>query len=161
MLNIERTAQRLTDTLFRNQNMSQVEKAKLEYGLSIVLGITIELALTLLFSAIFGTAIYTAMIMLSALFLRFFTGGAHCSSFNRCLLFTILLFVPSSLLVKYLSIKFDPGIAVMGSESWISFLLAIVFGLSIQSFMLTYPGKILVNKADEVMEKIGSFRSPK
>ncbi|MGI6328164.1 MAG: accessory gene regulator B family protein [Dethiobacteria bacterium] len=74
MLNIERTAQRLTDTLFRNQNMSQVEKAKLEYGLSIVLGITIELALTLLVSAIFGTAIYTAMIMLSALFLRFFTG---------------------------------------------------------------------------------------
>ncbi|MGI6317690.1 MAG: accessory gene regulator B family protein [Dethiobacteria bacterium] len=52
-------------------------------GLSIVLGITIELALTLLVSSLFGTAIYTAMIMLSALFLRFFTGGAHCSSFNR------------------------------------------------------------------------------
>ena len=99
MLNIERTSKKLTDTLLRNQNMSQVEKAKLEYGLSIVLGITIELALTLLVSAIFGTVIYTAMIMLSALFLRFFTGGAHCSSFNRCLLFTILLFVPSSLLV--------------------------------------------------------------
>ena len=161
MLNIERTAQRLTDTLLRNQNMSQVEKAKLEYGLSIVLGITIELALTLLVSAIFGTAIYRAMIMLSALFLRFFTGGAHCSTFNRCLLFTILLFVPASLLVRFLSYKLAPGIALMGSEIWVGFLLAIGFGISIQSFMLTYPGKILVNKADELIEKIGSFRSLK
>ena len=161
MLNIERTAKKLADTLFRNQRMNQVEKTKLEYGLSIVLGITIELALTLLVSAIFGTATYTAIIMLSALFLRFFTGGAHCSSFNRCLLFTILLFVPASILVKYLSSKLNPGIAIMGYESWISFLLAIGFGLSLQSLMITYPGKILVNKADEAMEKIGSFRSPK
>jgi len=49
----------------------------------------------------------------------------------------------------------------MDSGGCIGFLLAIGFGLSIQSFMLTYPGKILVNKADETMEKTGSFRSLK
>ncbi|MGI6317692.1 MAG: accessory gene regulator B family protein [Dethiobacteria bacterium] len=140
MLNIERTAQRLTDTLFRNQNMSQVEKAKLEYGLSIVLGITIELALTLLVSAIFGTAIYTAMIMLSALFLRFFTGGAHCSTFNRCLLFTILLFVPASLLVRFLSYKLAPGIASWAAKSGSAFCLPLD---------LEYPYKALCSLTPE------------
>jgi len=163
MINIEKTAKKFTEAFFHNQNLNQVEKAKLEYGLSIILGITIELTLTLLVSALFGTTIYTAIIMLSALFLRFLTGGAHCSSFNRCLVFTIMLFVPASLLVKYLSSIVDPVITIMGSKSWAGYLLSIAVGLVIQSFMLTYPGKILVNKADKfmIMAKIGVFRSPK
>ncbi|MBS4025525.1 MAG: accessory gene regulator B family protein [Clostridia bacterium] len=48
--------------------------------------------------------ITSAVISFLALFgtIRLITGGAHCSSFGRCLVFTLGYFIQASLVVKYL-----------------------------------------------------------
>lgn len=107
IINIENLSEMLTKTLFKNQKLTEVERAKVQYGLSITIGILIELILTIGISIIFKTAFYTAIIMLSALFLRMHTGGAHCTTYDRCLLFTAIYFIPFSLLAKFIDIKFS------------------------------------------------------
>lgn len=121
MFDLESVARRMTDHLLKDVQMEPIQKAKVEYGLALVLGVASELILTVGVSFFLGTAIYTLIMMLSALALRIFSGGAHCSSFRRCYVFTLVVFVASSLLVKamVMNIAFK---ALMG----ISLLLVLV-----------------------------------
>lgn len=82
-----------------------MERARAEYGLTIMLGILIELSLTLVLSMVLKTVPYTMAIMISSLMLRAFTGGSHCSGYSRCILFTILYFIPASFLAKSLNLS--------------------------------------------------------
>lgn len=125
MFDLENTAHRLTGQLLKNTPLEPAQKAKVEYGLSLLLGIGTELVLTVAVSVLFGTALYTLIIMLSALSLRIFTGGAHCSSFRRCSVFTMVYFIGLSLLVKTASINME--IKILMVISVIIVLLALPF----------------------------------
>lgn len=100
MFDLESTAHRLAVLLLTDLPFDTNQKAKAEYALSLLLGVATELVLTVTVSALFGTALVTLIIMLSALSLRVFTGGAHCSSFRRCLVFTMVNFIGLSFPVK-------------------------------------------------------------
>lgn len=100
MFDLESTAHRLAIRLLTDLPFDTVQKAKVEYGLSLLLGVATELVLTVALSALFGTALDTLIIMLSSLSLRLFTGGAHCSSFRRCTVFTMISFIGLSFPVK-------------------------------------------------------------
>lgn len=103
MIDIEVIAKNiLKPYLEKQQKMDIITKAKIEYGLCIVLSIGIELFFAILLSTILKTTFYIVIIMPVALTLRFFTGGTHCSSYNRCLLFTTAYFLPISLIAKYI-----------------------------------------------------------
>lgn len=121
MFDLERTARRLADRLLIDVPFDNVQKAKVEYGLSLLLGVVTELFLALAVSAVLGTALFTLIIMLSALALRLFTGGAHCSSFRRCLVFTIVCFISLSFPVKTAvnTLEFE-------QQMWIAFLLILL-----------------------------------
>ena len=114
MINLEKIAGKLTVSLFSDSDLSEVDKAKIEYGFSLTLGILIGFTLAVLIAIPLRTVSFTALLILSALSLRFFTGGAHCSSFDRCTAFTLLIFLPISLLVKNLAGSMEPeGIAAL------------------------------------------------
>ncbi|AIS51744.1 accessory gene regulator B [Thermoanaerobacter kivui] len=80
--------------------------AKIQYGISLILGVLIEFVLVYTVSLILGFGFYTAVIMISALLLRINTGGAHCSTYNRCITFTAIYFIPFSALAKFVDIHF-------------------------------------------------------
>lgn len=124
IINIEILSERLTEIIFKDQKLTEVERAKVQYGLSITIGILIELILTLGISMIFKTSFYTAIIMLSALFLRMHTGGAHCTTYDRCLLFTAIYFIPFSILAKFIDIQFSFEIKLLISISL--FIVALI-----------------------------------
>lgn len=103
MINLEGIANKITSALYDNAGLDEVKKAKIEYGLSLTMGVALAMAMALIFAVILKTVPQTLALTLSALLLRIFSGGAHCSSYDRCLVFSLLVFVPVSVLVKYLS----------------------------------------------------------
>jgi len=110
IINLEGLANKLTNAMYDDAKIDEIEKAKIEYGFSLSLGIGIALAIALVLGALLGTFSYTLILTLSSLGLRLFSGGAHCSSYDRCLLFSLLIFVPASVLVKHLAISLDSEI---------------------------------------------------
>ena len=121
MFNLENTAHRLAIHLLADLPFDTNQKAKAEYALSLLLGVATELVLTIALSTLFGTALDTLIIMLSALSLRLFTGGAHCSSFRRCSVFTMVCFIGLSIPVKALVTNWE-----FKGLMWFSLLLVIV-----------------------------------
>lgn len=100
IINLEAIAHKLTVALYGNTDLDELEKAKIEYGLSLTLGVGLALALALIFAALLGTVGTTLILILSALALRIFSGGAHCTSYDRCLTLSVLVFVPAAYLIK-------------------------------------------------------------
>lgn len=148
VFNLEELAHNLTEKMTKDSTMDAVQIAKVEYGLALLLGVTIELVLTIGVSAILGAAVYALIIMLSALALRIFTGGSHCSSFRRCLFFTMLFFVGLSVLAKVISIytHFNGVIETV--------LFPAIIGIAFQAFMATGIGEKFVLASDKVMQNI-------
>ncbi|ERM91716.1 Accessory gene regulator B [Caldanaerobacter subterraneus subsp. yonseiensis KB-1] len=100
-ISIEKLSQRIVQKVFKGQNLSEIELAKIEYGLSLVLGILIEFILIFFVGFLLGVGYYVAVIMISSLFLRIGTGGAHCSTYRRCVTFTGIYFLPFSFVAKF------------------------------------------------------------
>jgi len=111
MINIEKLSEGIINRFLKKQNLNEIEKAKIQYGLSLIIGILIEFIFVILISMIFKSSYYTSIIMLSSLFLRIGTGGAHCSTYNKCVAFTTIYFIPFSIIAKY-SIKILPEIYI-------------------------------------------------
>lgn len=112
--------------MFKTQNLTDIQMAKIQYGISLILGIIIEFILVYAISLILGFGIYTVIIMLSALFLRINTGGAHCSTYNRCVTFTAIYFIPFAALAKFVDIHFSLEFKVFTSLLLYLIVLAIV-----------------------------------
>lgn len=129
MFELEHMARSLANSLLKDSELNTVQKARVEYGLALVLGLAIEFSLTVGGALIMGTMVYAMLIMLSALLLRIFSGGTHCSSFLRCLVFTMVLFLANSLIVKEM---------VLNLEFQISMVLALMLGM-ISLFLLRKP----------------------
>ena len=102
MINLEGLSVSIIKKMFNGQAIEQERKQKMAYGLSVLLGLFIEFSVCVIISLFLQTTKFLIPIMLSALFLRMFTGGKHCTSYNRCLLFTSAYFLPLSWLVKYI-----------------------------------------------------------
>lgn len=121
MFDLETTAHSLAIHLLRDLQFDTDQKGKIEYGIALLLGVATELVLTVAVSALLGTALVTLMIMLSALSLRLFTGGAHCSSFRRCLVFTMVCFIGLSFFVKVTAANME-----FQALMWVSLILVLV-----------------------------------
>ncbi|HPZ91346.1 MAG: hypothetical protein GX090_04870 [Firmicutes bacterium] len=101
MIDLEGIAHRITVALYADAGLDEVELAKIEYGLSLSLGIAITLAATLGLAALLGLFAPALALALAALSLRLFTGGTHCSSYDRCLILSVSLFVLGAALARW------------------------------------------------------------
>lgn len=100
IINLEGIAHRLTTKLYGSTDLDEVEKAKIEYGLSLTLGVGLALVVSLGFALVLGTVGYTLILFASTMALRIFSGGAHCTSYDRCLALSLLVFVSGAYAVK-------------------------------------------------------------
>ena len=126
MFNLEKMSHRIITFLFKNSGVDELTKAKAEYGLPLLLGIFIELSFCLLIAGILGLFRETFLLMFFSLIVRVFAGGAHCSSYGRCLSFTIFFYIFFSYLAKYLSI-FLPANLLYGLSLSLLFLVITIY----------------------------------
>ncbi|NLY31660.1 MAG: accessory gene regulator B family protein [Firmicutes bacterium] len=105
MIDLEGIAAKLANSLYGDSDMDEIEKAKIEYGFSLTIGLALTIVLALVPAAILGTFFSTLMLMMAALVTRLFSGGGHCTSYSRCLFLSLLIFIPSGILAKYLLAK--------------------------------------------------------
>lgn len=102
MIDLERIAHKLVVALYTDSQLTEIEKAQIEYGFSLTLGIGFTAILALAPAYFFGSLASTGLIMTAALAIRIFSGGGHCSSYGRCLFLSLSIFLPSGLLLKTL-----------------------------------------------------------
>lgn len=100
IIDLEGISHKLTLKLYGETDLDEVEKAKIEYGLSLTLGVGLALMVALVFAFLLGTVRYTLILFASTMALRIFSGGAHCTSYDRCLTLSLLVFVPGAYAIK-------------------------------------------------------------
>lgn len=103
MIDLEGLAHRFANALYGDSEMDETAKAKIEYGFSLTMGIGLTFILTMAPAALLGTFSFTFVLMISALVTRIFSGGAHCSSYTRCLFLSLLIFVLGGVILKLLA----------------------------------------------------------
>ena len=74
MIDLEGIAAKLANSLYGDSDMDEIEKAKIEYGFSLTIGLALTIVLALVPAAILGT-FSTLMLMMAALVTRLFSGG--------------------------------------------------------------------------------------
>ena len=82
MIDLEGIAAKLANSLYGDSDMDEIEKAKIEYGFSLTIGLALTIVLALVPAAILGTFFSTLMLMMAALVTRLFSEG-HCTSYSR------------------------------------------------------------------------------
>ncbi|MCG0276896.1 MAG: accessory gene regulator B family protein [Thermosediminibacteraceae bacterium] len=148
IINLEKIADKISDFIINKVDRSELdelEKAKFKYGMRLVCGVVIEFFVVMILSIIFKTFFYAFFIMLSSLLVRIFTGGSHCSSYDRCLILTLLFYLPVSVVVKELT-------TFLPQEYSYKILACVVAGISIQLFNLTSPGRKLILILDRLLQ---------
>ncbi|MDD2283456.1 MAG: accessory gene regulator B family protein [Eubacteriales bacterium] len=113
MIDLEGLAQRLANALYEDSDLDEAEKAKIEYGFSLTMGIGLTLLLTLVPAVFLGTVFITFVLMASALGTRLFSGGAHCTSYARCLFLSLLIFIPGGVFAKCLAENGSPRLIAL------------------------------------------------
>lgn len=126
MFSLEKLSHKIINTLYKNSDIDELTKAKAEYGLSLLLGIFIELFFCLFIAFFLDLFWETLLLMSFSLIFRIFVGGAHCSSYSRCLFFTILFYIFFSYLAKYICIIF-PDKLLYGLSLLFLILLIYIF----------------------------------
>ena len=120
-------AEAITHRLFKNNTTDEIALARIQYGLSIIIGITLELFAAILISLPLGITIYTLIIMMAALSFRLFSGGAHLTSYMRCLIFTLIYFLPFSALIKFLYHNYPSVFMLKASIALMALLFLLMF----------------------------------
>ncbi len=103
MPSLEEISHRIIVRMYRGREADEKEKAQAEFGLSIIMGTGLEILAVILASfLLMGTAFYAFFVMVGFFLLRTYTGGAHCTTYLRCFLVTLFIFVPASFLARFL-----------------------------------------------------------
>lgn len=145
MIELESIAHKLVEVIYGDAQFTEQEKAQIEYGFSLTLGLAVTMVLALIPALFLGSLLSTSLVMVSALVVRLFSGGGHCSSYGRCLLLSLLIFVPAGLLVKVLAatapvqvlisvnivLALAPILYTLGKQSKLAFLMATLQGVAL------------------------------
>lgn len=82
--------------------------ALLAYGLEIILGTALEIALVLGLAWLMGLFWPVAASLFAASSLRLFSGGNHCTAYYRCVLFSLLVFLSLGRAARLLAAVLPP-----------------------------------------------------
>jgi accessory gene regulator B len=127
MIDLEGIAEKLANSLYGDSDMDEIEKAKIEYGFSLTMGLGLTIFLTLVPAAFLGTFFSTLVLMTAALVTRLFSGGAHCTSYTRCLFLSLLIFIPAGVLARYMLAQGSPLFLTLISCTLVLITLVIHF----------------------------------
>ncbi len=96
---INKVALKITDYIQMNSNIKNTDDLeKINYSLQAILNESFKIVILIILFYIFGKINYFIFSILILFSIRIFTGGYHCSTTLRCLLFSILLFLITCLI---------------------------------------------------------------
>lgn len=75
----------------------------IDYGLKIIIGSLMKIILLVVLSYIFGILLEISIIVPVACIFRLISGGAHCTSYERCLITSIVIFLSLGYLSQQLN----------------------------------------------------------
>mgnify|MGYP000876384997 CR=1 FL=1 len=137
IIDLEGIAHKLTTKLYGETDLDEVEKAKIEYGLSLTLGVGLALVVSLGFALVLGTVGYTLILFASTMALRIFSGGAHCTSYDRCLALSLLVFVPGAYAIKVAgALPFQTQLAAYAGLSLLSLFYLVFKSVKLAALVL-------------------------
>lgn len=104
--------------------------AVLAYGLEIILGTAVEVALILILARWLGLLRPTALCLAAACSLRLFSGGNHCTAYYRCVLLSLLVFLSLGWAARLLAAVVPPLFLFLVSLGTVAGALAAVLALA-------------------------------
>jgi len=91
MVTIRNTATEVAELLARELNIEQREADTIRYGLEIILGALMKGVIIIAVSYWLGVIPYVLVALVTLGSLRILSGGVHCNTYGRCLVFTLAL----------------------------------------------------------------------
>ncbi|WP_129600751.1 accessory gene regulator B family protein [Anaerophilus nitritogenes] len=101
MINIENISEKIFSLAIFSQ-VDNTQRLKAQYGFSVVLGIIIEFLIASSISYFLGVFKYLWPMMITALIFKETVISQHCTSFDRCIVFTCIYFLGASFIMKYM-----------------------------------------------------------
>ncbi len=150
MMRLDTTAyaRKLTLNLSASLSLSTEQQEIVNYALDILLSTLLNVALITIVSSLLGVTSYALTALLAAALVRYFSGGAHCTSSERCVLAGTLT-VP---LFGWLAFRLSPAVS-----SWPGHLVTVLFAALIAVMFLSIilwapadtPGKPITTKREK------------
>lgn len=129
MVSVHKVAVYLGRGLARRVGVEQ-RAALLAYGLEIILGTALEIALILVLAWLAGVFWPVAASLFAASSLRLFSGGNHCTAYYRCVLLSSLVFLSLGWAARLLAAALPPVSLPLGSLGALGATLAAVLLLA-------------------------------
>lgn len=85
-----------------NCNINEKNNTKIKYALVAVIGELLKIIILIIIFLVFNKIIYFLFSLTMLILIRTFSGGLHFKTFNKCMLFSITVFIITSLLAPLL-----------------------------------------------------------
>lgn len=92
----------------RKLNFSKDQIDVMRYGFEVIIGTALKIAILLSLAHILNLFLYMLVILITSGIYRLLSGGVHCTSYTRCLIFGIVLYFSLALLAKSLPVLSNP-----------------------------------------------------
>jgi accessory gene regulator B len=158
MLNTTPYAHRIADYLDSQLQLDVDRKEVVVYALDVYLSSLLEIVLVVIVSGLLGVAKPTLIALAVAAFIRYFSGGAHCTSSGRCVVTGILFMTAFGLLSVQLADFFAMTAAKTLRTGCIILSLSILVGIFIWA-PADSPGKPITTKRERLYLKRASIIS--
>ena len=142
---LERMSQKLAEKISAELDYDQDKKEVVAYGAYAIMQLTLSILLIIVFGIIFRVLAEALVITASAAFLRSYTGGAHASSPNICLVVGTVVCIVFALVSKLI---------ILSNLWWV---VALILSVHIAAFWLISIYAPLDSKNKPISEK----RKPK
>lgn len=146
---IERLADSFSRTISQYLNYDEEQKEVIAYGIFVFLHSIWSLVILFAIGYFLGILLPLFFLVMSASILRKFSGGAHCSSANRCTVAGILIYIPLGFLTDAFCRFRKP---------WVSFLYLFVCLVVITILLFRYCPVDSANKPIKKAEKRKQLR---
>lgn len=118
------------------------------YGLEVIMGGIIKSVCFIAIPWLCGVLPQTLVAVSSAALLRYFSGGAHCTSLFRCLTSTLTIFTAAGLAAKNLALNIDIKLIIL--VAMMSLLIVIRYAPG------DNPNRLIESKREKIIFKVGS-----
>ncbi|OPY56086.1 MAG: putative AgrB-like protein [Pelotomaculum sp. PtaU1.Bin035] len=105
LISIHSIAMSLSNVIAQELNFDNVKRAKISYGLEVIIGAIIKFIVFIIVFLGFGVLKQSLIAMFTTVFMRYVSGGSHCKTFIGCLIFSNVIYISIGILAKVIIIN--------------------------------------------------------
>lgn len=105
LTSVHSIAMTLGNVISRELNYDNLKRAKINYGLEVLLGLIIKSVIFIIVPFFLGVLKQSLIIMFTIAILRYASGGMHCKTFIKCLIVSTTIYISLGMLAKIVTIN--------------------------------------------------------